>query len=79
MHDAFGGDLLRSMVQGISHYWNRFPDGREVDLTRQQFGPDAVIGAGEVRGRDYVLSFPETEARYARLNARLRAASRRTR
>jgi 8-oxo-dGTP diphosphatase len=30
--------------QGV-HYWNRLPDGRELDLTREQFRRGEVVGA----------------------------------
>ena len=36
VHDRFGGELLRTMNQGVLHYWNRL-DGVDVDLTRDQF------------------------------------------
>src|SRR5436309_819387 len=49
VQDFFGGELVRADVQGISHYWTRTPDGREVDLTRDQFGPDPTVPEGEVR------------------------------
>lgn len=64
VQDHFGGELLRARVDGISHYWNRLPSGAEVDLTRQQFGPDVQVPAGEPRPRSFVLSFPDTVDRY---------------
>lgn len=49
VHDLFGGALLLAEVwwpdgrwQGY-HWWNRLPDGRELDLTREQFGPDEIV------------------------------------
>jgi hypothetical protein len=49
LNDIFGGELLVAEVlrhdqsrQG-NHYWNRLPDGREIDLTRQQFTEDEVV------------------------------------
>jgi hypothetical protein len=43
LQEHLGGDLLLADVvhadgsrQGV-HYWNRLPDGSEVDLTREQF------------------------------------------
>jgi len=49
IHDLLGGDLLIAEVahadgsrQGV-HYWNRLPDGTEVDLTRDQFTAHEVI------------------------------------
>lgn len=75
VQDYLGGDLLRcKMTNGNSHYWNRLPDGTEVDLTEDQFNfieakplkDDFVI-----RARDYVLSFPETARRYALLKEKV--------
>ena len=36
----FGGEIVTGRVTGITHYWNRLPDGKEVDLTSCQFGGD---------------------------------------
>lgn len=70
VQDEFGGDLIRAVVQGVSHYWNRLPSGSEVDVTRDQFDCWCPIDEA-VRGRDYVLSFPGTAARYALLRRRV--------
>jgi hypothetical protein len=47
--DIFGGELLLAEVhfsdgslQGY-HYWNRLPDGEEVDLTGTQFLEDEIV------------------------------------
>lgn len=72
VQDELGGELLRAVVDGVSHYWNRLPDGSELDLTRDQF-PVWVRGPTELRSRVYVLSYPDTRKRYDRLCARLRA------
>lgn len=37
---VFGGEIVTGRVQGVSHYWNRLPDGKEIDLTSCQFGGD---------------------------------------
>ena len=71
VQDHFGGELLRARVDGISHYWNRLPTGLEVDLTRKQFGSNPYVPAGEVKSRDFVLSFPETADRYLSLRRAL--------
>src|SRR6266536_2808330 len=67
IQDLFGGELLRCDAGPTSHYWNRLPSGREVDLTRHQFGVDFRPRQVETRSRDYVLSFPDTRARYTAL------------
>jgi hypothetical protein len=63
---------IRAEVGGISHYWNHLPDGQEVDFTREQFGPYAVVGAAEPRERSYVLSFSATQRRYEEFRRRVR-------
>lgn len=70
VQDVYGGDLLRVVNEGESHYFNRLPDGREVDLTRGQFATWEPSDA-ELRDRDYVLSFAATAARYAELRVRI--------
>ena len=49
LHDLLGGDLLVAEVllpdgsrQGV-HWWNRLPDGREVDLTREHPGGAGLL------------------------------------
>ncbi|WP_435804253.1 YunG family protein [Rhodococcus erythropolis] len=50
VHDYFGGDLVRGEVHVRGervdfHWWNRLPDGSEIDLTREQFSVrESVIG-----------------------------------
>src|ERR1700710_337662 len=54
VQEHLGGDLLLADVahadgtrQGV-HYWNRLPDGTELDLTREQFVTGEVIGEPRV-------------------------------
>ena len=49
VHDRYGGELLVAEVllpdgsrQGW-HYWNRLPDGTEIDLTREQFAAHEAV------------------------------------
>jgi len=54
VQDILGGDLIIAEVyvdgdQVGHHYWNRLPDGSEVDLTGDQFRPDEeIVGASVV-------------------------------
>lgn len=70
--DIVGGDLVRTTVNGESHYANRLDDGAIFDLTFQQFPegsePD---GPFEVRSREYVVSYPDTYRRYQLLLMRI--------
>jgi len=72
VQDIFGGELLRSTVRGISHYWNQLHGGEHVDLTLEQFGSSPELDSEPVlRPRSYVLSFPETRERYERLRQKV--------
>ena len=78
VHDRLGGTILRALVCGHSHFWNRLPDGTEVDLARDQFAVWLLTGPVEVRSREHVLGTRRedgttTERRYERLVARLRS------
>ena len=49
INDLLGGELLMAEVvradgnrQGV-HWWNRLPDGTEIDLTREQFASHELI------------------------------------
>ncbi|MBO1416744.1 hypothetical protein [Streptomyces sp. FH025] len=51
VHDLLGGELMMGevYVDGVRtdlHWWNRFATGFEIDLTREQFGPDELVGPG---------------------------------
>src|SRR6202140_5179705 len=68
IQDLLGGDLLRAKGNGAEHYWNRLPDSRELDLTRDQFGSALTITAPDRVSREYVLSSSNTLRRYEQLS-----------
>ncbi|ASN21607.1 YunG family protein [Arthrobacter sp. YN] len=73
VQDLLGGDLLIGDVSGGNeddevHYWNRFPGGLEIDLTREQFKNHRVIGEPRV-----VVRPAEGPRAYAREYQLLRA------
>ncbi|MEV4111446.1 hypothetical protein [Nonomuraea sp. NPDC049695] len=56
VQDLLGGDLILGEVHvdGVkvwNHYWNRLPDGTEVDFTSDQFRPGEVVVHGRVQHR----------------------------
>ena len=53
VNDVFGGDLMvgdvhLACVQQGHHWWNRLPDGRELDLTREQFRLGQLVTGARV-------------------------------
>ena len=50
------------------HYWNRLPDGTQVDLTREQFAADEVVQQPQAVKRP-----PELPRRGAEQYLRLRS------
>jgi hypothetical protein len=53
VQDVLGGELILAEVHvdGVKvghHYWNRLPDGSEVDLTGDQFLPEESVVNGQV-------------------------------
>ncbi|MDM4721546.1 hypothetical protein QTQ03_18835 [Micromonospora sp. WMMA1363] len=56
IQDLLGGELILGEVLAGDvkvgyHYWNRLADGREVDLTADQFQPPEVVVGGQVQQR----------------------------
>lgn len=74
VQEHFGGELMRGEFGGGSHYWNRLPNGTEVDLTASQFEQVPDFTNVVIRSRDYVLSYPATVRRYEMLKSRFQAA-----
>lgn len=81
VQDFFGGELLRFKDYPLerSHYWNLLPDGREIDLTSDQFGGDGFSPAFHIT--DYhphiftreqkLYPYYPTVLRYAKLMKKL--------
>lgn len=55
VQDFFGGDILRhDFGNGDIHFWNRLPNGKEIDLTSGQFPDgDGINAVSWLRGEGY--------------------------
>ena len=71
VQDYLGGILMRAEVADGSHYWNRLPDGTELDLTSDQFD-EFTPRCVEPKDRAQVLAYPATRARYEALQTAVR-------
>ena len=38
----FGGHIVSGKIKGESHLWNRLLDGKEIDLTSDQYGGNGI-------------------------------------
>ena len=76
VHDHFGGSLVRGevIVDGEMvdyHWWNRLPDGEQIDLTLEQFGPhERVVGETQV---ERPTGATRLDQQYALLSSRVAA------
>ncbi|MFD6244915.1 YunG family protein [Streptomyces roseolus] len=76
LNDLLGGELLRGevIVDGERvdyHWWNRLGAGVEIDLTREQFGPEEKVTAGTVVPRPPVSEWRRLRDEYELLRERV--------
>ena len=75
IQDYLGGELLRCPVNdGSSHYWNRLPNGDELDFTEDQFTETCFPLREQmtIRDRQHILSRYDTTSRYQLLSQRVK-------
>lgn len=73
--DYFGGEIMKGSLKGNdkykylkSHFWNRLPEGREVDFTKDQYTDLEFKDLyGENEEREKVLAYKGTTERYITL------------
>jgi hypothetical protein len=82
VQEFLGGDLLLAEVrkadgsrQGV-HYWNRLPDGTQLDLTREQFTASETVHAPDVVPRPADLTAGRLFPQYQALSRAVRAGLR---
>ena len=76
LHDLLGGELIRGEVHVGGrrvdyHWWNRLGTGVEIDLTREQFGPEEIVTGGEVIPRPPRGEWRRLQDEYALLSRRV--------
>lgn len=76
LHDLLGGELIRGEVHVDGrrvdyHWWNRLGTGIEIDLTREQFGPEEIVTGGVVVPRPPVTEWRRLRAEYELLRDRV--------
>lgn len=78
LNDLLGGELIRGDVHVDGehvdyHWWNRLGMGMgvEVDLTREQFGPEETVSGGVVVPRPPVTEWRRLREEYELLHRRV--------
>ncbi|NNJ03157.1 hypothetical protein HHX38_03235 [Streptomyces sp. PKU-MA01144] len=76
LNDLLGGELIRGEVHVGGervdyHWWNRLGRGIEVDLTREQFGPEEIVTGGVVIPRPPVTEPHRLRQEYELLRDRV--------
>ncbi|MFE1794204.1 hypothetical protein ACFW7J_38330 [Streptomyces sp. NPDC059525] len=79
LNDLLGGEVVRGEVHvdGVRvdyHWWNRLGAGVDVDLTREQFGPEEIVTGGVVIPRPPVAEWRRLREEYELLRERVLAA-----
>lgn len=70
VQDYFGGDIVHGTVDDHSHFWNRI-DGKDIDLTIQQFGEYKTKKFKRIRTRASCFKGVSTKDRYILLKSKL--------
>ncbi|MFE3825559.1 hypothetical protein [Streptomyces sp. NPDC059092] len=76
LNDLLGGELIRGEVHVDGertdyHWWNRLGMGIEIDLTREQFGPEEIVTGGDVVPRPPVAEWRRLVPEYELLSSRV--------
>lgn len=70
-----GGKILYAVIKKrpfISHFWNRLPNGKEIDFTARQFPKNVIIPKGTEVSKEEVMSAPRIKKTYPLLLARIK-------
>ncbi len=70
VQDFLGGELVRTVVEKFgSHYWNKLPNGKEKDFTRQQFPEGTIILENKIRtvNKNHLFLIQNVRKRFALL------------
>jgi hypothetical protein len=76
LNDLLGGELIRGEVHVNGervdyHWWNRLGVDLEIDLTREQFGPEEAVTGGVVIPRPPVAEWRRLREEYELLRDRV--------
>jgi len=75
VQDYFGGEIIYSYVKGNKkwdHYWNKLPNGKEIDLTKDQFPKNIKFVKPKIITRKQVLKSERTKKGYTLLKTKVR-------
>tara|TARA_B100002003_G_C13629173_1_gene322005 strand:+ start:85 stop:462 length:378 start_codon:yes stop_codon:yes gene_type:complete len=75
VQDFMGGEIMYSYIRGNpkwDHYWNKLPNGKEVDLTKDQFPKNIKFVKPKIISRKEALSSKRTQTGYEILKKRVK-------
>jgi hypothetical protein len=67
VRELLGGEILFTVIKKrplVSHFWNRLPNGKEVDFTREQFSKNIKIPKGRVVSFKKTMAVPRIKKTY---------------
>lgn len=76
VQNLLGGKILYAVIKKrpfVSHFWNRLPNGKEIDFTREQFSKSIKIPKGRVISVKETLAAPRIKKTYPILLNRVKS------
>ena len=70
VQDILGGELVQGSADGVNHFWNKI-NGKEFDLTSDQFGGDGIHRLKRARMSNKYLYPNRKNKRYLLLKNRI--------
>jgi len=74
-HKLLGGKIIFAVIKKrplVSHFWNKLPNGKEIDFTKDQFSKNIKIPNGKIISLKKTLTAPRIKKTYPLLLSRVK-------